>query len=71
MSIQDSINKINQDLAALPPEARGALVVTTNNKGLTISVATKLGDNWKLSAGLEQKMSKTKPDFYVGISKVW
>lgn len=71
MSIKDSLERINSDLAQLPPESKGAMIITGSNKGLTFSIATKLDNGWKISANVEQKLSKTKPDVYVGIGKVW
>lgn len=63
---------VEKDLAQLPPDTKGAFVMTRASDGtISSSIAVKVNDTWSVSAGTKFKLEKTKPDWYVGVKAVW
>lgn len=70
--LKAGIDQVKKDLEALPPDKKGAFVSTIDTHGkISMGLATRTQDGWIISAQVGFKLGKTKPDGYVGVSKVW
>lgn len=69
--ITTALDILNRDLAALPPGTKGALIATGTNEKATIAVVLRTGNNWSISAGLETRLKKLDPKFFIGVTKTW
>lgn len=71
--LKTGLDLVNRDLAALPPDARGAFVSTLDlsTGKITVGIVTKIGDGWAVTAAMQTRLEKVKPEGYVGVSKTW
>jgi hypothetical protein len=69
--LASALKQLDADLAQLPPEVTKQLVVAADVKGMTIGWAMRTHNGWKLSAEVEQRWAKQRPEARVTLSKQW
>lgn len=60
-----------KDLATLPPDAKGALVIMTDTKAIRFGVVKKFDSGWHMSAELVQQWEKKLPDARITVGYIW
>lgn len=70
--LASALAQIEADLARLPPHVtRQLMFAGDDTHGLTFGFAARVGDSWRLSVAVTQKLQKIRPGWRVGVSKSW
>lgn len=69
--LSSALKQVEADLALLPPGADKVIVVAADERGMTAGVATRFGDGWKLSAAVEQRWQRQRPNARVTLTRTW
>lgn len=66
-----ALKQIEADLAQLPPDVDKQLVIAADSKGMTVGWAMRKTNGWQMSAQVEQRWAKQRPEARVTIAKSW
>lgn len=70
--IAAGLKAVDEALAQLPPDTKGAFVTVADARGLRVGVATRMGDgSWKLSAEVEKAWTRGRPGAQIAVTKTW
>lgn len=69
--IADPIRRsIDEAFKSVPAGKRGALLIIGDGEGARMHVAARLGDHWKVAAGLGKPWD-ARPEGYVAVEASW
>ncbi len=71
-SILDAgLAQLHADLAALPAGVDKQLVTVIDERGMRAGFAARIGDDWTISAEVEQRWRRQRPGARLVIGKSW
>ena len=66
-----ALKQIEGDLARVPDGVSKQLIIAADDKGATLGWAFRTQDGWKLSASVEQRFAKQRPNARLSLAKEW
>lgn len=69
--LSSALAQIDADLALVPPHVQTVVVAAADDQGLSAGVATRFGHGWKLSATVEQRWRRQRPNAKVTLVRQW
>jgi hypothetical protein len=69
--LSSALKQIEADLARLPPDVNKQLVIAADERGMTMGLAIRKTHGWELSAQIEQRWAKQRPEARVIVKREW
>jgi hypothetical protein len=69
--LSSALAQVQADLDAAPPSVQTVIVAAADDQGISAGIAKRYHNGWKLSATVEQRWQKQRPNARVMVTKDW